>query len=415
MKYAIHLLAVAWALFPSHASAADWPQFRGPNRDGVSSETKFPLTWSPGKNIRWSAKLPAGGNSSPIVINGRVFVTCAEDPKGTKRSLYCFNADDGKQLWVRTVAYPKIEPTHQRNPYCAATPAADAKRVVVWFGSAGVVCYDHDGNELWKRDLGEFRHIWGHAASPVLHGDVVLMNCGPGARTFVTALDANTGKTLWQTDEPGGAEDRNDKGEWLGSWDSPIIAKVDGHEQVLVAQPHHVNAYDPQTGKILWTCGGTGLLAYADVMVGDGIAVAASGYTGPAIGFKLGGTGDITEANRLWRVERNPQRVGTGVVRGPHLFMVSEPGFSCIEMATGREVWKHHPKGDTFWGSIVEAGGRLYATSQKGTTYVFAADPTGYHELAVNELGEASNSTPALADGRIYLRTYGHVYCIEGQ
>src|SRR5207248_2331183 len=115
--------------------------------------------------------------------------------------------------------------------------------------------------------------------------------------------------------EPGGAEDRNEKGAWVGAWDTPIVATVGGQKQVLVSQSRHVNAYDPQSGRILWTCGGTGDLAYADVMVGDGIAVAASGYGGPTIGLRLGGAGDVTQINLLWRIERNPQRIGTGVVR----------------------------------------------------------------------------------------------------
>ena len=394
------------------ASAADWPEFRGPDRNGISKETDFPTTWGPDKSIHWKVALPQPGNSSPIVSGGRVFLTCAEDEHGARRSLYCFDAKDGKQLWVRTVRYERPDPTHGRNPYCASTPAADGQRVVVWHGSAGVHCYDYDGNELWSRDLGTFRHIWGYASSPVFYGDSIVLNCGPGGRSFVTALDRKTGKTVWQTDEPGGAEDRTPSGAWAGAWDTPLIAKVNGEDQLLVAQSHHVNAYDPKSGKILWTCAGTGDLAYCDVMTGEGIGLAASGYGGAAIGFKLGGSGDVTDANRLWRIERNPQRIGTGIVRGPNVFMVNEPALSCIEMATGRELWKHRETGQTFWGSAVCAGDRIYVTSQQGTTYVYAADPTAFRLIAANALEEESNSTPALADGCVYLRTFKHLHCV---
>jgi outer membrane protein assembly factor BamB len=408
-----HFLSCAFILLSTaSARAADWPEFRGANRNGISKETDFPTTWGPDKNILWKVALPQPGNSSPIVSGGRVFLTCAEDEHGFGRSLYCFDAKDGKQLWVRTVKYDRADPTHARNRYCASTPAADGQCVIVWHGSAGVHCYDYDGNELWSCDLGTFRHIWGYASSPISYGDSIILNCGPGARSFVIALDRKTGRTLWQTDERGGAEDRTPSGAWVGAWDTPVIASVGGKDQILVAQPHHVNAYDPTTGKILWTCGGTGDLAYCDVMVGDGVGFAASGYGGPAIGFKLGGSGDVTDSNRLWRVERNPQRIGTGVVRGPNVFMVSEPALSCIEMATGRELWKHREAGQTFWGSIVCAGDRLYVTSQRGTTYVYAADPEAFRLIASNALEEDSNSTPALSDGRIYLRTFKHLYCV---
>lgn len=392
--------------------AADWPQFRGADHNGVSTETDFPVSWGAGKNIRWRAALPRPGNSSPIVSAGNVFITCAQDEHGTRRTLYCFDASDGTKKWERTVSYEHVDPTHARNPYCASTPAADGRRVVVWHGSAGVHCYDFDGKELWSRDLGVFRHIWGYASSPIIYGNSIILNCGPGQRSFVIALDRKTGQTLWQTDEPGGADDRGPDGKWVGSWATPVVAKVDGRDELLVAQSRHVNTYDPDSGHILWTCGGTGDLAYADVMAGNGIAIAAGGYGGPAIGFKLGGSGDVGQSNQLWRVDRNPQRIGTGVVIGPNLFMVSEPGLACIEMSTGREIWKQRLAGQTFWGSVVRAGDRLYATSQQGVTCVFAADPKAFHLLASNDLSEPSNSTPALADGCIYLRTASALYCV---
>jgi len=404
---------LAACLLTTSLHAADWPELRGAERSGISSEKEAPTTWAPDKNIKWKAPLPQPGNSSPIVSHGRVFVTCAGDEKGFKRSLYCFDRNDGKQLWVQTVNYDKPDPTHARNPYCASTPVADGERVYVWHGSAGVHCYDYEGKELWSRDLGVFRHIWGYASSPIVYGDSIILNCGPGARSFVTALDRKTGKTLWQTDEPGGAADKNEAGKWVGSWATPIVVKVAGQDQIVVPQSHHVNAYDPATGKIIWTCGGTGDLAYCDVMPGDGMAMAAAGYGGPAIGLKLGGSGDITDSAILWKTARNPQRIGTGVVIGPYVYMVSEPGLSCIELATGRERWKQRVEGQTFWGSVVAAGDRLYVTSQRGLTVVYAADPNAFHSIATNDLGENSNSTPAISDGRIFLRTVKALYCVE--
>ncbi len=399
--------------------AGDWPQFRGPAGNGISSERGVPQRWSPESNIRWKADLPGPGDSSPIVCRGRVFVTCASDD-GKNRGLYCFDRSTGNLSWSRVVRYEKEDPTHQTNPYCGASPAADGERIVAWHGSAGVFCYDYEGRELWSRDLGTFRHIWGYGSSPIFHGDMVVLNCGPGARSFVIALDRATGKTLWQSDEPGGdsGEEKDaisGKPLWTGSWSTPVVAKVAGQDQLLVSLPKHVSAFDPRDGRVAWSCAGLGDLVYTSVLVGDGIGVAMGGYMGPAIGFRTGGTGDVTETNRLWLVDKgNPQRIGSGVVIGRHIFMANEPGIAqCLELDTGREVWKDRLPGGNIWGSIVAAEGRLYVTNQKGTTHLFRANPERFELIASNELGEASNSTPALSDGQIFVRTFEHLFCIE--
>jgi outer membrane protein assembly factor BamB len=418
----MHLRAVLLALIlaaPTASFAADWPMFRGPSRDGKSSDTKVPLEWGKEKNVRWRAELPQAGNSSPILSAGKVFVTCAQDRKGTERSLYCFDRANGKQLWVKTVTWERADPTYPDNPYCASTPAGDGERVVAWHGSAGLLCYDFAGKELWHTDLGQFRHIWGYASSPIIHGDRVYLNCGPGTRSFVVALDKTTGKILWQTDEPGGAPDKDAQHpEWLGSWGTGLITPVDGQEQLLVFQPYHVNAYDPATGKILWTCRGTGPLAYTDVVVGDvaGIGkmgIALAGYGGQGIGFKLGGSGDTTATHRLWQsTAKPPQRIGSGMFVDDRFFVVNEPGIECIDPATGKSLWNHRLPGEGIWSSLVSTPGRLYISTHKGKTLVFAADPKEWKLLATNDLGERINATPAISDGQIFIRTWKALYCI---
>jgi outer membrane protein assembly factor BamB len=405
--------------FLNKLPAGDWPQYRGPAGNGHSSETGLPTEWAPDKNIKWRSALPGPGNSSPVVMRDLVFVTVATE-NGKHRHLYCFDRKGGKQLWVKTVEFGGQEPTHRTNPYCGSSPAADEERVVVWHSSAGLFCYDHEGKELWKRDLGGFVHIWGYGGSPILHKDKVILNCGPGERTFVIALDKTSGKTIWQTDEPGGASglkkrNPNDKrAPWLGSWSTPQMVVVGGKALAFVAMPHHLQAYDPDTGKVVWKCSGLGDLAYCDPMFGNDRGVAMSGYTGPAIGFKLGGSGDVTETNRLWRnTSKNPQRIGSGVIIGKHLFMANEPGIAqCIDLDSGKELWKARLPGGKIWGSILHAEGRLYVTNQKGSTIVFAPNPAELEILKVNHLNERSNSTPAFSDGEIFLRTFKAVYCV---
>ncbi len=407
----------------ARALGGDWEGFRGGKCAGMAEGGNWPVEWVPEKNVKWVAELPASGNGSPIVSKGKVFVCCAEDRKGHGRSVYCFDRASGKKLWVKTVRYEKEEPTHAQNPYCATTPAADGERVVVWHGSAGLYCYDYEGKELWNLDLGSFGHIWGYGSSPVIFGESVIVNCGPGARSFVVAVDKKSGKILWQTEEPGGADDTSAKTRgWLGSWATPVIAKVGGQEQVLVAMPFHLNAYEPGSGKILWHCEGTGPLAYSDPMVApDGnTIVAMAGYAGAAIGVKVGGnqemSGDVTAGNRLWRkTERIPQRIGTGVILGQYLYMVSEPGFQCIDIATGEEKWRHFGDGQRFWSSLVGTADGLYATSQRGDTVVFAPNPKEFTLVGTNNIGEGTNATLAMSDGEIFLRTYTHLYCIGGK
>lgn len=396
--------------------AGDWPAFRGPTGNGISGEAKAPLFWGPQKNVRWKAELPGPGNSSPIVSRGRVFVTCAED-NGLRRNLYCFDRENGERRWMTTVEVPLVEPTHRSNPYCASTPVADGERVVVWHGSAGVYCYDFEGHQVWHRELGEMWHEWGYASSPMLAEGKVFLNFGPGDRTFVAALDLRTGSLLWKTDEPDGCSITDKK--MVGSWSSPVVIQVENKTRILVSMPTRVVAYDPDTGTIVWQCGGLGGgradLVYASPVVWNRIGVAFTGYVqGPTMAFRLDGSGDVTTTQRMWRSLQS-QRIGSGVVVDGFLYVANAgPATAeCIECLTGKSRWSARIEGGEPWGSVVMAAGRLYVTSRRGVTTVFRPDPDKFDMLAHNELGEPSNSTPAISDGEIFLRTDAHVFCIR--
>jgi outer membrane protein assembly factor BamB len=399
--------------------ADDWPAFRGPSNNGISAEKTAPTEWSATKNVKWKAPLPREGNGSPIVSNGRVFLTCAEDEEGMKRTLYCFDRKDGKKLWAKTVEYKfgkDEDTTHTTNPHCSGTPASDGKVVVVWHNSAGLHAYDFEGKELWKRDLGEFRHIWGHGTSPIIHAGKVILNTGPGKRVFITAVSLADGKTLWETEEPSKGDDssRNESGAYKGSWATPLVISVGGQEEILCAMPTRIVAYSPADGKILWWCDGIrpgpGDLSYSSpVVVGDS-CVTIAGFGGPGFGAKLGGTGDVTKTNQLWRNEKYPQSIGSGVAVGEHVYLPFEGFLDCIDPKTGKPSW--HQRVGAFWGSVVLAAGRLYVTDQKGTTVVFKPNPEKFELVAKNELGEKSNSTPAVSDGHIFIRTFKNLYCI---
>src|SRR5437867_6596894 len=188
----------------------NWPAWRGPTGLGICSESGLPVHWSTSENVKWKASLPEGGNSTPIVWGERIFLTQATS-KGKNRMTFCFDRANGKLLWQKGLEYPEEEPTHEDNPYCSASPVTDGKHVFVSYGSAGVVSYDLEGNEAWRRDLGKFHHIWGNASSPVLYADFCILNCGPGERSSLLALEKSTGKTAWKLDVPGGQEGGDSK------------------------------------------------------------------------------------------------------------------------------------------------------------------------------------------------------------
>jgi outer membrane protein assembly factor BamB len=415
--HGLRALAV-WALVLGAACAAraeNWPGWRGPRGDGTSAEKDLPTTWSATENVRWKVRLPGPGNSSPVVWGDRIFLTQSLDKKGASRAVLCFDRPDGKLLWQKSISVKDAEPTHATNPYCSATPVTDGERVIAAHGSAGVVCYDLAGNLLWQRDLGRFVHVWGTAASPVLYGDLVFLNCGPGERTFLLALDRQTGADVWKVEEPGGKSGLSGKSEWVGSWSTPRILNVQGQDQLILSWPNAVKAYDPKTGVLRWTCEGLTRLVYTSPVGTPDVVVALSGYGGAALAVRPGGVGDVTARQRLWHHpgEHNPQRIGSGVIVGEYLYHANAgPGtVQCIELKTGKDLWAGRRLGAAFWASLVHADDKLYATDQEGTTVVFAARPQ-FEQLSRNRLGEHTNASLAVSNGEIFIRTFEHLWCI---
>ena len=411
MRIAACLLALSASLY-----ADDWPSFRGPGGFGAAPSEKAPTAWSASKNVKWKAALPRPAGGSPAVSNGRVFVAGAADAEGKKRTLHCFDRKDGKELWVREVEYPKDDPTHETNPYGGTTPAADGKRVVVWHSSAGLHCYDFEGKPVWKQDLGEFRHMWGYGSSPVIRDGKVFLNTGPGKKSFVVALDLESGKVLWKVEEPHqGDGERNETKQYMGSWSTPVFAASGGKELLVCVQPVRVVAYDPADGAVVWWCQGVrhekGDLAYSSPVLAGDLLVVYGGFGGPGLAVKLGGKGDVTATHRVWRNERNPQSIGSGVAVDGVVFQPFEPHLACVDPATGKVLWKERGAG-SMWGSVVLAAGRAYVTAQNGSTLVFKPSREKLEVLSKNDLGEKCNATPAVSDGQIFIRTFNHLWCL---
>lgn len=403
------------------SAGPDWCSWRGPTQHGVASEPNLPTTWSATQNVTWKAPLPAPGNSTPIVHGDRIFLTSAS-VDGSVRSVLCFGRD-GSPRWQRDTKFSGKEPTHETNPYGSPSPVTDGQRVYAWLGSAGVVAYTADGEALWHRDLGPVRHIWGVGSSPVLHGDKLILNFGPGPASRLIALDAGTGKTLWENELPE-ARGKSPE-EWKGSWSTPVIhppaASPDSPDAagvpplIILSLPQYVAGIDLATGKERWRCRGLSDLVYTNPVIGNGVIVAMSGYQGPALAMRLPAAdeqGDLTDSHRLWREERAQQRIGSGVIAGDHFYLVNEPGIGqCIELKTGKTLWRQRVAGST-WSSSVLAGDKIYVTAQSGETIVFRATPEKLDVLHRNELDEPTRASIAVSDGQLFIRTHKHLYCI---
>lgn len=412
----------------SPALADNWPAWRGPTGQGVSAEKELPVKWGREDNVRWKAKLPAPGNSTPIIWGDHVFITQAGDltlwpPKvpanyaggasagghaiAEKRSVLCFNRADGKLLWQRHVIYKDRKITHPTNPFCSASPVTDGERVIASHGSAGLVCYDFQGKELWRYDVGKLEHLWGNASSPVLYGDLCIQWCGPGERQFLLAVNKKTGQKVWEIPEPGGDPGITSK-NFLGSWSTPLIARVGDRDQLIFAVPFKLAGYDPLTGKQLWSAKGPGTYCYSSPLFVDGTAIFGNMLV------KLGGAGDITKDTLRHRV--GAMYISSATIAGDYLYTYNDVGVpGCYEWKTGKELWKNQidqrPGGGDAWGSPVHATGRIYITDKQGTTTVVAAGHK-YELLSVNRLGEACNASIAVSGGALFIRTHQHLWCI---
>jgi outer membrane protein assembly factor BamB len=418
------------------ATGANWPAWRGSEGSGVCQETNLPLHWSTNQNVRWSVPLPGPGNSTPIVWDDKVFITQGIE-KDHLRRVMCFSRSNGELLWQAGPVWAEKEQGGDSNPPCSPSPVTDGERVIAWFGSAGVYCYDLAGHELWRRDLGRQSHVWGYAASPVIYGELVFLNFGPGPRCFVMAMEKNTGKTVWQHDVPPIGPDAKweDFGGTLEEWKqlgSPKVADVSGscatpllvhtpdRDELVVAFELRVLALAPRTGKRLWLCAGPNTCAYSSPCFGDGlIYLTESGSRNIATAIRPGGSGDITATHRLWHIGPPARNIciGSPLIYQGHVYQVTSGGAAqCLDLQTGKMVWDQRLAGsgtrNSCWSSALLSGDRLYVPNQNADVFVLRAS-TNFTGLATNSIGgEKMNASLAVSNGDIFLRTYSRLWCI---
>ena len=400
-------------------SAADWVQFRGPNASGISPES-VPSTWSQSENLLWKVELPGPGSSSPIVVGSAVFVTCytGESP-AVERHLLRVDRDTGAVVWRQSIPvwHPEDAPKGyiMEHGWASNTPVSDGQRVYVYAGKAGVHAFDLDGNRVWKAETGSMssKIAWGSAASPILAGDKLIVPAGDEARAVV-ALHKNTGEVLWKAE---GAPMEQTYG-------SPVIASLpEGRTDIVYAGAAEIWGINPDTGKLRWfaTCNLPGNMSNTPVIAGD-ILTISGGYPRTArVALRLGGVGDLS-ATLLYDTEKPATYMTAPVLVGEVLYWISDDGISfAAKPGEAEPLWMERlpgltgagGRGKPFYASPVVAGGKIIAVSRANGAFVIEPDPAGLKVLSQNKFeGDDTlfNATPAVSDGKLFLRSQTHLY-----
>ena len=381
-----------------------WSVWRGPSGQGIVEGQGYPDSWSDTENVRWKVSVPGRGNSSPTVWKDRIFLTSAYD--GGRRLVLCFNRSDGKLLWEAAAPEPQhSERLHRKNSYASATPVTDGERVYAVFGNSGVLAVDLNGKQVWHYSFGATSNYHGPAGSPLLYKNRVILYQDQRSDSFVAALDAKTGKQLWKTPRQ----------ETVG-WGMPVAIRAGDHDEIVVSGQYAVRAYNPDSGKELWTARGSTMEVTPTPAVAHGLVFCPSGRAGPTLAIRPGGSGDVTDSHIAWQTPRGSSFIPSPLVLGEYLYLVNDMNSiaTCLEAKTGKPVWQGRlgeAAREGFSASPVAVDGKIFFTNDGGETFVLAAGAQ-FNLLRVNRLNEQTLATPALVDGRWYFRTARHLIAI---
>ncbi len=420
--------------FVTPAQAQHWPAFRGDKAAGVSDARPLPTRWdaASGENIRWQTPIPGLAHASPIVWGNKVFVVTAisADPKpaytATDRSvqavtenanhtwrLYCLDKQTGKVLWSHTAHEGKPRAKrHLKASQANATPVTDGRYVVALLGSEGLFAYDLNGRLLWKKDLGLlnpgfFRQPdveWGHANSPVIYKDLVIVQCDAHAQSFIAAYRLRDGSQVWRTE-------RNE----IMSWSTPTIYESQGRVELIANGGRFIRGYDPLTGQELWRFNDneTQIKQQAPISAGDLILVGGGNPPGrPIYAFRPGGRGEVKPEQLAWQIAKGGPYTTTPLAYREYLYTCSDAGvFSAYHLKTGELVYQQRVP-SSFSASPVAGDGKIYLPSEDGDLFVVKAGPQ-FELLAKNALGEPLMATPAISDGLLIVRSQNRVFALQ--
>ena len=392
--------------------AENWPQFRGPGGLGISKEKGLPVSWSETENVLWKTKMPGYGASSPIALNGKLYVTCYSGYgiRGVSGSMddltlhvVSINSRNGRIIWHKQIKPILPESRSVRDHgYTAHTPATDGKHLYIFFGKSGIFKFDLNGSQIWQTTIGTKTHSWGSGTSPVLYENLVIVNASVESNSLV-AIDKNTGKEVWRA---GGMD---------SSWNTPHLVKnPDGKYELAVSVKNWILGFDPKTGEELWRCQGIPDYVCPSIISHKSILYVIGGRSSKAIAVRSGGRGNVTDTHKLWQADVGAN-VCSPVVHDDHLYWVSDRNRTayCLSLADG-SIKYSEKIGPQPYASALLADGRLYVVSRNGGTMVLAAKPR-FEQLTLNILDDEStfNASAIAHNGTLILRSDENLYCLR--
>ena len=406
------ILLLAWKT--ALATAENWPEFRGPTGQGLSSATSLPVKWDR-TNVRWKVPIPGKGWSSPIVHQRRIVLTTAvpseDSPKRQSLRALSVDAAKGEILWNVEVFVKQMGPDetiNAKNSFASPTPITDGEHVFVHFGPDGTACLNRDGKRIWANDRLRYNSVHGAGGSPVLAGSRLVFHCDGAEDPFVVALDRDSGTVAWRTPRPPIASPR-----W--SFATPLVIEVEGSRQLVSPAAQMVCSYDPMTGRELWRVRYPNKWSIVPRPVfSHGLVFVCTGYDGPAelLAIRPTGTGDVTDSHVAWRTNSSVPHTPSPLVVGDEIFLVGDNGIaSCRDVETGKLHWRRR-MGGNYSASPFHAAGRIYMLSEQGICTVIAAG-LEYQVLATNDQEEPTLASCAVVQQAIIMRTEGHLWRIE--
>ena len=355
------------------ARADDWPEFRGPTGQGIVRDGSLPVEWSRTKNVAWTQQIPGRGWSSPVVADGRIYLTTAVPVPGSRTNdqslaALCLEARTGKVVWEREVFRQdgaKAPRPHRKNTHASPTPLVHDGRLYVHFGHQGTACLDPAGKVLWRNTSLKYVPIHGNGGTPILVESALVFSCDGGDTAFVVALDRNTGRVLWKTG-------RKTEAFKKFSFSTPLLITVKGQQQVISPGSNMVGAYDPETGRELWRVRYTGYSVIPRPVYGNGLVFVCTGFDPPPslLAIRPGGQGDVTGTNVAWSTRKAVPLTPSLLLAGDDLYMVSDTGVaSCLDARTGKVQWQQRVGGN-YSASPLYADGKVYFQAEDGTAVV---------------------------------------------
>ena len=394
------------------APGEDWPQFGGPGAKGISSEKGIPVSWSGKKNVAWKFRLPGTGWSSPVVVDGKVYLSAAVvGAKSSKDapSLVALSVDggSGKLLWqTELFAKARSSRRHSKNSHASPTPLIDDGRLYVHFGTNGTACLDLAGRILWKNEELIYDPVHGGGSSPVRSGEVIVFSCDGAADPFVVGLDRKSGKIRWRTKRP-------ESSGKLFAFATALSLDLAGKKQVILPGANWIAGYDPADGSELWRAWHGGYSVVPRPLYGHGLVYFSSSFDQAKLfAIRPDGKGEVTKTHIAWQSSRSAPHSPTPVLVGEELYCVSDRGIaSCIEARTGKLYWRERVGGN-YSASVLYADGRVYFQSEKGEGVVIEAGKK-FKVLSRNKLGERTLASYAISSGAIYIRGADHLFKIQ--